>query len=156
MNKRIGFFKGLKETWGFRPYFYLLMLELFSWLSLQVRITILFWLDHVSFFSDAVYPGEFGSVHQVLPGTGEPIPLLDSSTSSQLHHLHANVAACHPQVWQEDHILCGHVDTPAFADLHAFPRPLSLPILSLEFLRGNGCVLCLPRTMVTLHYTERP
>ena len=35
-DKRIGFFKGLKATWGFKPYFYLLMLELFSWLALQV------------------------------------------------------------------------------------------------------------------------
>ena len=36
VDKKIGFFKGLKETWGYKPYFYLLMLELFSWLSLQV------------------------------------------------------------------------------------------------------------------------
>lgn len=35
-DKRIGFFRGIKETIGFKPYFYLLMLELFSWLGLQV------------------------------------------------------------------------------------------------------------------------
>ena len=112
MDKRIGFFKGLKATWGFKPYFHLLMLELFSWLSLQVRN------HHVEvgnyfLMLITVYPRELGSIYQVFCWTGEPISLPDSSASGQLCLIHANVATCHSQVWQEDHFLCGHVDAPA-------------------------------------------
>ena len=34
-SKRVGFIKGLKETLGFKPYFYLLMVNIFSWLGFQ-------------------------------------------------------------------------------------------------------------------------
>ena len=43
--KRIGFFRGLRVTCGFKPYFYLLMMELFAWLALQVIIIIRIYLD---------------------------------------------------------------------------------------------------------------
>ena len=35
-DKRIGFFKGLRETIGFKPYLLLLLMEMFSWLAVQV------------------------------------------------------------------------------------------------------------------------
>ena len=40
-DKKIGFFKGLKETISFKPYFLLLMIELFAWLSVQVSYHII-------------------------------------------------------------------------------------------------------------------
>ena len=36
-DKRIGFFAGLREVLGFRPYMLLILIELFSWLAAQVR-----------------------------------------------------------------------------------------------------------------------
>ena len=36
MDKKIGFFKGLKEICGFKPYINLIFMELFSWMALQV------------------------------------------------------------------------------------------------------------------------
>lgn len=36
--KQVDFLRGLKDTLGFRPYFYLLMLNIFSWLGFQVRL----------------------------------------------------------------------------------------------------------------------
>ena len=39
-DKKIGFFKGLYDTISFKPYLMLLLLELFSWLSIQVRHNI--------------------------------------------------------------------------------------------------------------------
>jgi len=35
-NKRINFFKGIKEVFTFKPYVLLLLVELFSWLAVQV------------------------------------------------------------------------------------------------------------------------
>ena len=35
-DKKIGFIKGLRETISFRPYLMLLLVELFTWLSVQV------------------------------------------------------------------------------------------------------------------------
>ena len=35
-NKKIGFFSGIKQVFSFKPYVLLLLLELFSWLAIQV------------------------------------------------------------------------------------------------------------------------
>ena len=35
-SKGVGLIKGLRETLGFKPYFYLLMINIFSWLGFQV------------------------------------------------------------------------------------------------------------------------
>lgn len=39
-NKKIGFFSGIKEVFSFKPYVLLLMLELFSWLAIQVGTSV--------------------------------------------------------------------------------------------------------------------
>ncbi len=35
MDKRIGFFRGLKDTWTFKPYVLLVMVTVLGWLALQ-------------------------------------------------------------------------------------------------------------------------
>ncbi len=148
MDKRIGFFEGLKATWGFKPYFYLLMLELFSWLALQVRGKKWRCLFSIILFVDTVHSRKLSSLYQVLPWTGDPVSLPDSSASCWFHFVHANVAVGYPQVWQEDNFLRGHVDPPTSATFHALPRPFPLPRLSSKFFRCNGSFLCLSTTMV--------
>jgi len=36
VDKKIGFFHGIREILGFRPYLFLFLMELFAWLAVQV------------------------------------------------------------------------------------------------------------------------
>ena len=36
-NRKIGLLRGIRLTFGFRPFLYLFLLNLFSWLTIQVR-----------------------------------------------------------------------------------------------------------------------
>jgi len=36
VDKKIGFFRGIREILGFRPYLFLFLMELFAWLAVQV------------------------------------------------------------------------------------------------------------------------
>ena len=36
-SKYVGLWRGLKETLGFKPFFYLLMLDFLTWMGFQVR-----------------------------------------------------------------------------------------------------------------------
>lgn len=99
-------------------------------------------------FVDIVYPRELGSVYQVFHWIGKAISLPDCSPPGWLHPLHANVAACATQVWQENYLLRGHVDPLASATLHALPRPFPIPLISFEFPRCYGSLLRVLDTMV--------
>lgn len=61
------------------------------------------------------------------------------------------MAVCPPQVWQEDNILRGNVDPPAPVNNLSICGQVPLFFLSSEFHRRNGCVLCLPITMVRIN-----
>lgn len=40
-SKGVGFIQGLKETLGYKPYFYLLMINIFCWLGFQVTFFLM-------------------------------------------------------------------------------------------------------------------
>ena len=128
----LSLWRGLGVVGGKKPY--------------GLKLTYVKWM---LFWWCAVYSGELGAVHQVLCETGGRISVPDCNAVGQLHHLHAFLAACHPQVWQEDSVLRGHVD-PATAP----PPPPLCGLVSHSGLPDqlpgrNGCLLCLPPPMAS-------
>ena len=70
-------------------------------------------------FLSSVHPREPCTVHQVLSGPGDSVSLPDSCTADQHDPGHAIVATGHCQVWEEDGVLCWHVDSVAPAPVPA-------------------------------------
>ena len=103
--------------------------------------------EHLSL---SVCTGECGTVRKVLSGAGEPISLCHCPPACLHHSVDATLAACPLEVWQEDGLLCWHVDPHA----HTAPDSVcTLPALlhvPSGYSRGTGCLLCIPVAMVSV------
>ena len=103
--------------------------------------------EHLSF---SVCAGECGTVCKVLSGAGEPISLRHRPPACLHHSVDATLAVCPLEVWQEDSLLCWHVDPHAHTapdSICTIPALLHVPS---GCSRGTGCLLCIPVAMVSV------
>ena len=137
----------------------LLLLELFSWLSIQVRPEVTSSCNAITVplhFNCTVCSRQCCSLCQILCEAGVTVPLCHCSTAPLHYNLDAILAESDCQVWKEDGLLLQHVDSHDHEHIHVVCRLFPVHSVPAGHFWSNGCLQCLSVAMVSLCMQSPP
>lgn len=153
----VGVWKGLRDTVGFKPFRYLLMINVLSWFAFQVCNACVQLMDDTvvanirhSFVHYTVPAKQYCPLHQVLPWFGQALPLHHSHLPGSNDCLELPFARDHHQVWEEECSLLwfGGITSNTYCPPFSGLLPSGGVCGSCYF--GDGCFQCFPGPMVRL------